>query len=86
MILEISAGGVSKGNSLLELSEYLGIGIENIMAFGDGENDISMIKTAGIGIAMSNAGPEVKSAADIVTSSNNNDGVAEVLEEFFGLV
>ena len=59
--------------------------MESIMAFGDGENDISMIKAAGIGIAMSNADPDVRSAADMVTSSNNNDGVAEVLEEFYGL-
>ena len=86
MFLEFMPGGVSKGNSLSELADYLGIGLENIMAFGDGENDISMIKTAGIGIAMSNANTEVKEFADLVTLSNNEDGVAEVLEDYFGLV
>jgi hydroxymethylpyrimidine pyrophosphatase-like HAD family hydrolase len=55
------------------------------MAFGDGQNDISMIETAGIGVAMDNATDEVKAVADSITLSNNDDGVAVFLEEFFWL-
>ena len=85
MFLEFMPGGVSKGNAISELADYLGIGLESVMAFGDGENDISMIKKVGMGIAMSNASKEVKESADLVTLSNNEDGVAEVLEDYFGL-
>jgi len=85
IFLEFMNGKVSKGQALLEAAEYLCIGIDNIMAFGDGENDRSMIETAGIGVAMENATDEVKAAADSITLSNNDDGVAEFLEEFFGL-
>lgn len=85
MFLEFMAGGVSKGSALFEVADHLGIGIDSIMAFGDGQNDISMIKTAGIGIAMSNATNEVKAVADSITLSNNDDGVAVFLEDFFEL-
>ena len=85
MFLEFMDGKVSKGNALYEVADYLGIGTSNIMAFGDGENDISMIQTAGIGVAMENAARDVKAVANIITLSNNDDGVAEFLEEFFEL-
>ncbi|MCF6335112.1 MAG: HAD family hydrolase [Spirochaetales bacterium] len=83
--LEFMPGGVSKGDALYEVAEHLGIETTNIMAFGDGDNDISMIKVAGTGVAMENATSELKSIADEVTLSNTDDGVAEFLEEFFGL-
>ena len=54
-----------------------------MMAFGDGENDIEMLQAAGIGIAMGNAMPEVKAAADEVSSGNNEDGIAEALQKYF---
>lgn len=85
MFLEFMDGGVSKGSALFEVADHLGIGTGNIMAFGDGQNDISLIETAGIGVAMDNATPEVKAAADSIALSNNDDGVAVFLEEFFGL-
>jgi Cof subfamily protein (haloacid dehalogenase superfamily) len=85
MFLEFMDGTVSKGNALYEVAEHLNIGIENIMAFGDGDNDKSMIETAGIGVAMENATPDVRSVANEITLSNNDDGVAEFLEEFFDL-
>ena len=85
IFLEFMNGGVSKGNALIELAEHLGIGIKNIMAFGDGDNDKSMIDTAGIGVAMANATTKVKAVADEITLSNNDDGVAEFLEKFFNL-
>ena len=85
MFLEFMDGGVSKGSALFEVADHLDISIDNIMAFGDGENDKSMIETAGIGVAMSNATEEVKAAADSITLSNNEDGVAVFLEDFFDL-
>ncbi|MEA1910271.1 MAG: Cof-type HAD-IIB family hydrolase [Spirochaetota bacterium] len=85
MFLEFIDGSVSKGHALIELAENLGIETDNIMAFGDGENDISMIQTAAIGVAMENAAPDVKAVSDKITLSNNDDGVAEFLEEFFEL-
>ena len=85
MFLEFMDGSVSKGHALYEVAEHLGINISNIMAFGDGDNDRSMIEAAGIGVAMENATPGVKAVANEVTLSNNDDGVAEFLEEFFSL-
>ena len=58
-----------------------GIDPAELIAFGDGQNDIPMLKLAGTGIAMANATDEVKRAADMVTCSNNEDGIAEALEE-----
>ena len=55
---------------------------ENTIACGDGYNDISMVKYAGIGVAMENAVDEVKQVADYVTASNNEDGIAKVVEKF----
>ena len=55
---------------------------EDVIACGDGLNDLSMICYAGLGVAMANAQPEVKEAADAVTLSNDEDGVAEVIERY----
>ena len=66
---------------LHRLSEHIGTDIENTMSFGDGLNDLSMIKEAGIGVAMKNAIPEVLEAADYITLSNNEDGVADAIEK-----
>ena len=70
------------------LVQYLdenGLKREEIMAFGDGENDIDMLKFAGIGVAMGNASDEVKAAADYVTDSVDADGIAKALKHF-GLI
>lgn len=72
----------SKGQGLIFLANYLGIPIENTVAVGDEENDISMIRAAGCGIAMKNAKDYVKEVADFVTSSNNDCGVAKVIRMF----
>ena len=61
------------------LADHLGIAREETMAFGDGENDISMLKAAGIGIAMGNASDQVKAAADEVTLTNEQAGVAAAI-------
>lgn len=81
--LEHVAPGISKGTAVRILCEYLGIPLANTIAAGDAENDISMIQAAGIGVAMANAAPEVKAAADYVTKrTNNEDGVSEIIGRF----
>lgn len=80
--LEINADGADKGGALIRLAEYLGIKKEETMAFGDGENDLSMIKMAGIGVAMENGEESVKAAADYVTVTNNEAGVAAAIRQF----
>ena len=69
----------SKGNAISTLCDILKIDINDVIAFGDGINDISMIKKVGLGVAMGNAKSEVKEIAKAVTSSNNDSGVAKIL-------
>ena len=77
--LELNSANAHKGLALKRFAEHLGLGLENCMAFGDGANDLTMVRMAGVGVAMSNACPEVLAAADRVTLSNDEDGVAAVL-------
>ena len=80
--LELIPKESGKGNALIRLSEHLGIARENTIAAGDGENDISMIEAAGLGIAMINAPDIVKASADVVTKTDNDhDGIAGILAE-----
>ena len=60
----------------------MGISRENIIACGDGFNDLSMIQYAGVGVAMENAVDAVKKEADYITTSNNEDGIAKVIEKY----
>ena len=78
--LEINHESATKGQALLSLAGRLGLKREQVMAFGDGLNDISMIENAGIGVAMGNAVDEVLRAADKITATNDEDGVAAVIE------
>ncbi len=80
--IEITANGVDKAASLEKLRQKLDIKLENVIACGDGFNDLSMIKYAGIGVAMANAQQVVKDGADYITASNDEDGVADVIEKF----
>lgn len=80
---QILAYSVSKMEALKWVLERWELSLENVIAFGDDTMDIDMIRECGIGVAMGNAIPEVKEVADIVTSSNDEDGVAEVLESMF---
>lgn len=80
--IEVNARGVNKGKGLLMLGELLGIRREEIMAFGDGSNDIAMLREAGMGVAMENASEDVKQAADLITLSNDQDGVARAIETY----
>ncbi len=74
--------GVTKENAINMICEKCGIEVSNIIAFGDDYADIEMLKVAGIGIAMGNAIPEVKEAADIIIDTNDNDGIALYLEGY----
>lgn len=78
--LEVNARGVDKGAALRHACELAGVGLESSMAFGDHENDLPMLRAAGRGIAMGNAIPQVLAAADEVTLSNEQGGIAAVLD------
>ncbi|WP_270221872.1 sugar-phosphatase [Kosakonia cowanii] len=80
--LEILHKSVTKGTGVKALADVLNIKPEEIMAIGDQENDIAMIEFAGVGVAMENAIPSVKEAADFVTKTNLEDGVAYAIEKF----
>ena len=80
--IEINDGRANKGAALQFLCDHLGIGTAAATAFGDGSNDLSMIRTAGIGIAMANGVPAVLEAADRIAPGNDEDGVGRMIEEF----
>lgn len=81
-LLEFMPKGVTKAYGIALLAKDLGITVDEVMTIGDEENDLSMIEYAGVGVAMANAIDLVKEAADFVTSSNEDDGVAEAVERF----
>ena len=78
---EYMALGVNKGHALQLTLPRLGIAPDELVAFGDAQNDLEMIRFAGTGVAMGNATDEVKRAARMVTASNNEDGIAVALEQ-----
>ena len=80
--LELVPQNVDKAASLQSLLGQLGMKKEEMIACGDGFNDLSMIQYAGLGVAMSNAHKDIQNAADFVTLSNDEDGIAHVLEKF----
>ena len=84
-LLEISAAGVTKATTLAVLAEQLGVEPADVVAFGDMPNDIDMLTWAGTSYAMADAHPTVRAAADHVAPANDDDGVASVLSDIFGL-
>ena len=80
--IEINDTKANKGQALWALADYLGVPRENTIAFGDALNDMAMIKAAGTGVAMANACEEIKAAADFITLSNDEDGVAYGINKF----
>ncbi|MBQ4649644.1 MAG: HAD family phosphatase [Firmicutes bacterium] len=80
--VEINNIHANKGEALLALADAIGVSREKVLAFGDGLNDVTMIKAAGVGIAMENAEAVVKEAADWVTKSCDEDGVAAGIEKY----
>jgi len=81
MFLNVVQPGVSKWSSIARLTEPAGIPASSVVAFGDDDPDRVMLEGAGIGIAMSNANDNVKSGVDLIAPSNNEDGVAAVVEQ-----
>lgn len=80
--IEINAKNANKGEALRFLSRHLGLSIEETMSFGDSGNDLSMLMAAGTGVAMANADQALLDAADHVTDTNDNDGVAKAIARF----
>lgn len=79
---DITSRQADKGKGLVKMAAHLGLDISETMAFGDGGNDISILRQAGIGVAMGNADDAVKAAADYVTSSVDDDGVRKALQAY----
>ncbi|GAA2360497.1 haloacid dehalogenase [Catellatospora methionotrophica] len=82
-MLEISAATVSKADTLTRLCAGWDVPADQVIAFGDMPNDVPMLRWAGVGVAVANAQTQALAAADRVTASNDDDGVAVVLEELF---
>lgn len=80
--VEIMPAGTSKGEAVKRLAEILKIKPEEVICMGDSENDLSMIKYAGLGIAMGNAIDLIKENADYITDTNENSGVGKAIEKF----
>jgi hydroxymethylpyrimidine pyrophosphatase-like HAD family hydrolase len=80
--LEVAQTGIDKAHSLKILAQKLGIHQDEIIAVGNAGNDLSMIEFAGLGVWVDNVTPELRDKGDLVVSSNNNHGVAEVIKRF----
>lgn len=80
--LEIAAQNINKGTSVEWLVHHLGMNREDVICCGDGYNDIPMLQYAGVGVAMANAKEVVKQAADVITGSNDKNGLAAVIERY----
>ena len=80
--LECSAHGVTKASGVEALCCILGIGMKDVVAVGDGDNDLALLKAAGLSVAMGNAGERVKSKCDAIVADNDSDGCAQAIERF----
>ena len=79
--LEVIPRSINKGSGLVQICQQLGFDLSQTIAFGDAPNDIAMLQAAGVGVAMGNATADTKAAADMVTLTNNDDGIAAALEK-----
>jgi hypothetical protein len=80
--LEINPLGVNKAAGIKEVCKLLGLDMSQVIAVGDSLNDLAAIQQSGLGVAMGNAQETVKEEADAVVASNNNDGIAEVIQKY----
>lgn len=80
--LEIMAPGSSKGLALQAMTKQLGLDMSQVMAFGNSQNDVDMLEMAGVSVAVANAEPNIKDIAQIIGDTNNDDGVAKIIEEY----
>ena len=83
LFIEVNIKGVDKGKALKNFCELMDIPVTESMAFGDAENDISMLEAAGLAVVMENGTEKTKQHADIICASNNDDGVAETIDEYW---
>lgn len=84
-VLEIVKKGINKAVGVEHVREYLNIGIDNTIAFGDEDNDTEMLQYVAHGVAMKNAIDDIQNIADHVTRSNNDDGIGHFLNDYFNL-
>jgi Cof subfamily protein (haloacid dehalogenase superfamily) len=82
-LIEVVPLGISKATGVAELARPLGLAAEDVVTFGDMPNDVPMLRWAGHGVAMGNAHPDAAAAADEITTTNSDDGVARVLERWW---
>jgi HAD superfamily hydrolase (TIGR01484 family) len=80
--IEVNPKGVNKASGIRQVCDILGIDMSQVIAMGDSLNDVSMIREAGLGVAMGNAQDEVKQMADCVTATNEEHGVARIIEQY----
>ena len=80
--LEVTKLGIDKGVAVKKLAEKLNIPIEEVIAVGDSFNDLPMLKAAGTSVAVENAQPEIKEQVDFSVRSNNDGGIADLIEKF----
>lgn len=81
-MLEIVPLGTSKGDGVKLLLDHLGVSEKEVMAIGDGENDVEMLRLASLGIALANGSDKAKAAADVIGLTNDEDGVAEAIYKY----
>lgn len=82
-VIEVMNKQMNKAEALKQVADYYSIPKHRIIAFGDGSNDLEMLEYAGVGVAMSNALPHIKDVAKYMTDTNENDGVADFLNNYF---
>ena len=80
--IEAMGNNVSKGEALKELCKILNVEAKEVVSIGDSENDLSMLKFSGLGVAMGNGDKDIKERSNYITDSNDDDGVAKVIEKF----
>ncbi|MNI89787.1 Sugar phosphatase YidA [compost metagenome] len=80
--LEINPAGINKASGVQMVCELLGLAMSEVVAVGDSLNDLAAIQAAGLGVAMGNAQIAVKENADVVTASNNDDGIALIIRDY----
>lgn len=80
--VEINRKGVHKGRALQQLAAQLGLDMDEVMAIGDSDNDLTMLQMAGLGVAMANAQPHIRASADAVTLDNASNGVAAAVKQY----
>lgn len=83
--LEVVATGVSKAHALEVVSGLVGVTLEETAVFGDGENDLPMLKVSGLGVAMGNAHSALKQSAHFITGTNNEDGILQAIERILDI-